>query len=241
MSLLTAGQTLALGLDPNSDARYMPPQKLTNDPLTTSSIHPDVRSSINSSAAQGGTLSPPSLYASSHTSNDPLPSPVFTSSANDRLQIFKDSMAPYFPFVVIPTGVTAEELRSTKPFLYGNIMMVTSYRIVSRQLQLRSEIIKSLTQLTFLHGEKSLDLLQGAIVFAAWYHQCVGPSPQLTNIVQLATALVFDLNLHRAQSPYNGFDKYAEALNSSNKRRIKPPRTLEERRAFLGLFCLSRV
>jgi hypothetical protein len=150
-------------------------------------------------------------------------------------------MASQFPFVVIPAGMTAEELRAAKPFLYENIMMVTSYSKVSRQLKLRSEVIKSLTEQTFILGKKSLDLLQGIVVFAAWYHHYQWASPQLTNMIQLATALVFDLGLHRTQSPFDGHDIFIEAIQSFHDKRTKLPRTLEERRAFLGLFCLSRV
>jgi hypothetical protein len=174
-----------------------------------------------------------------YTGHVPLPSSIWTSSAEDQLQAFRNNMAPHFPFIVIPLYSTAEQLYATKPIMYENIMMVVSYPYVSRHSKLRSEALRSLTEYTFVQGKKSLDLLQGIIVFAAWYHQSQGPSPQMTNMVQLATALVFDLGLHRAPSPFRGHAKYTEAMEVNIN--AKQKRTLEERRTFLGLFCLSRA
>ncbi|RDW66376.1 hypothetical protein BP6252_10011 [Coleophoma cylindrospora] len=240
VSLLTAAQTSASALGPDSDFRYVLPPKPIQDPLTPRSIDVDARGLSDAAASQIQPTLPQLQYSSSHITNDSLSSPEWTLSADEQLQLFQNSMASYFPFVVIPMSMTVEELRTTRPVLFDNIMMVTSYTKASRQLRLRSEVIKSVIEQIYFQGKKSLDLLQGILVFTAWYHQCLGPSPQMTNMVQLATALVFDLGLHRAQIPFDGNENYNEAMKGLSDKRIRLPRTLEERRAFLGLFCLSR-
>ncbi len=68
------------------------------------------------------------------------------------------------------------------------------------------------------------------------------PLPQLTNLVQLAIALLFGLGLHKAP---NGNDEHEvlveETKCPSERLDLKRRRTLEERRAFLGLFWLTNV
>ncbi|OAA67975.1 hypothetical protein SPI_00170 [Niveomyces insectorum RCEF 264] len=163
------------------------------------------------------------------------------ASADWQLQFFQTDMASYFPFVVVPAGTTAAGLRATKPSLHDSIMMALSYQNVARQAELRDAYIRSCTSQIFLQGKKSLDLLQSILVFAAWYHHHLLPSPQLTNMVQLATALLFDLGLHRTQNASDRHDISVGGWKSvGTSSRTKPPRTLEERRAFLGLFCLTR-
>jgi hypothetical protein len=167
----------------------------------------------------------------------PLVSSPF--SADEQLLAFQTHMTPYFPFIVIPKTTTASELQREKPFLYQNIMMVTSHRYVSSQLEQRARIMRDASEHMFVYGRKSLDLLQGLLVFIAWYHHYLGVSPQMSNCIMLATALVFDLGLHKPVGPVEGHDLFIDAMKTFNDRRIKSPRTLEGKRAFLGLFCLS--
>lgn len=220
---------------------------LTRQPVNSNPggwINTEVRST------ESGPAPPPSLLQ-----NEPLPSEPSVATAedqllpsspeiavdDDKLQDFQKNMSNYFPFVVVPPGINAAGLRSVKPHLYDNIIMIASYHDVSRQLKLRSQIIRNTTERIFLHGEKSLDLLQGLLLFVAWYHHYLGVSPQLTNLIQLATALVFDLGLHKPYGTGNFHDVFIDTMRSFNDKHIKNQKSLEEKRAYLGLFYLTNV
>ncbi|CAM1502540.1 Fc.00g045240.m01.CDS01 [Cosmosporella sp. VM-42] len=233
-------QMSASSLSSEAHARLLLPRKPIQDTLASQPAIPEAPSWVDTSVLRLNPIPPQSTYSSSHRSHDLRPSSISTPSADDHIRAFQNNMTSHFPFIVIPTGTTAEELRITKPFLYHNIMMVTSYPNVSRQAQSRSEVVKSFTEQIFLQGKKSLDLVQGIIVFVAWYHHHLSDSADLTNMVQLATALVFDLGLHRTQNPFGGQDIPIESIKNFGDKWMKPARTLEERRTFLGLYCLSR-
>jgi len=84
------------------------------------------------------------------------------------LDNYQVSMARYFPFVVIPLSTTAPQLRISKPFLFLSIMAVSSYQKNGQQTTLSTEIMRLLSERMLLKGEKSLDLLQGVLVYAEW-------------------------------------------------------------------------
>ncbi|KIW86764.1 uncharacterized protein Z519_12550 [Cladophialophora bantiana CBS 173.52] len=93
---------------------------------------------------------------------------------------------------------------------------------------------KMLTQ-----GEQSLDLLQGLLVYLAWYHINLHLGTQLNNLVHLIMALMFDLGLHKHYTPR----KYAKPQREYflPDRQEGSTRTLEERRTYLGCFYLTSV
>jgi hypothetical protein len=89
---------------------------------------------------------------------------------NDTLlAIFRDHMADQFPFVIIPKSVTAATLMEKKPFLSMVIVMVAFKKDEEVQLATAKNIVDYLCQYMIVGGEKSLDLLQGLIIFVAWF------------------------------------------------------------------------
>jgi hypothetical protein len=84
------------------------------------------------------------------------------------LENYQASMANYFPFVVIPSNTTAQHLRISKPFLFLSVMVVSSYQKTGQQTTLSAEIMKHLSEQMLFKGQKSLDLLQGVLVYAEW-------------------------------------------------------------------------
>jgi hypothetical protein len=85
------------------------------------------------------------------------------------LENYQASMANYFPFVVIPSNTTAQQLRISKPFLFLSVMAVSSYQKTGRKTTLSAEIMRRLSEQMLFKGEKSLDLLQGVLVYAEWF------------------------------------------------------------------------
>jgi hypothetical protein len=85
------------------------------------------------------------------------------------LNVFRGQMAANFPFVVVPEGAMARSLQESKPFLFSVITMVASYLSPGRQMLMRKEIMRNLSEQVLIEGKKSLDLLQGILVFISWY------------------------------------------------------------------------
>lgn len=84
------------------------------------------------------------------------------------LEAYRSSMAMYFPFVLIPSHITAKELAEKKPFLAEMIFTVSHCQDYGPQNERGKEILRHLTDRLFLEGEKSLDLLQGMIIYITW-------------------------------------------------------------------------
>lgn len=90
-------------------------------------------------------------------------------SPDELLSFFQSQLTQYFPFVVIPSNTTAEDLRQQKPFLFDTIMLVAAKQRVSSQREAGDRLLAYLSDHLLLRGEKSLDLLQGLLVYLAWY------------------------------------------------------------------------
>jgi hypothetical protein len=101
--------------------------------------------------------------------DSPFDATRYSEDPNDLLEIFRTDMTPHFPFVVIPPSTTAAQLHRQKPFLYSAIMMSVAFRNVSKQMAMATEIMTDLSVRLLQNGEKSMDLLQGLLVYSAWY------------------------------------------------------------------------
>lgn len=64
--------------------------------------------------------------------------------------------------------MTAEELKKQKPFLFDAIMLVAAKQRVASQREAGDKLLAYLSEHLLLRGEKSLDLLQGLLVYLAW-------------------------------------------------------------------------
>lgn len=84
------------------------------------------------------------------------------------LENYQASMARHFPFVIIPLGTTAQDLRASKPFLFLSLMAVSSYQRSGQKTTLSIDVVRRLGEQMLFRGEKSLDLLQGLLVYAEW-------------------------------------------------------------------------
>lgn len=78
-------------------------------------------------------------------------------------------MMPSCPFVVIPEDVSAESLAMEKPMLLMAIETVTQPFDEETRLKLSQTFREDASRRVFTDGEKTLDLLQGILVYLAWY------------------------------------------------------------------------
>jgi len=84
------------------------------------------------------------------------------------IEIFKTHMSPQFPFVIAPAHISAHELEKEKPFLYHAIVVVVSCKDVAKQTILRKDFMAGLCEKVLIQNKKSLDILQGLLIFIAW-------------------------------------------------------------------------
>ena len=95
-----------------------------------------------------------------------------------HLSLFRSQMAHNFPFVIILPDISARILRSQKPFLFGTMMLAVTRGKISDQKPMRETLMEYLSIHILVNSEKSIDLLQGILVYIAWF-VCV---PQVISI-----------------------------------------------------------
>ena len=186
--------------------------------------------------------------------------------AQSFMEIFSTRMVPLFPFIVVPAHMTAEQLRQEKPFLYLNISVVACQE-ASRQREILSVVREYVAEHIVLRGEHNLDLLQGLMVHLAWYisvsrvplsnvpgqtadkgNADLGPlnlvqgSAQLDVFLQLSVAQVVSLGLNQGVARMKSLDHPLAYMRATDLHPDQtPPRTLDERRAYLGCYYLTMM
>ena len=85
------------------------------------------------------------------------------------LQAYLDKKTEYFPFVRIKTDTTAKDLHKERPFLLRTIILISSCRSRSAQIASRKIIMEYLSVHMLVCEERSLDLLQGLLIYIAWF------------------------------------------------------------------------
>ena len=163
----------------------------------------------------------------------------------EYLEIYRSKMINFFPAVIVEQTVKATELREERPFLWLVIKAICT-KNSARQVALGLEVRRTLGEKILIEGAKSLDLLLGLLVFTAWGHYFLCKSPIVSSTIHLATSIASDLGLTRkVQSESVGS---GSMLHFSSQGCPRPPigiqnphRTMEERRAILGLFLISSM
>ena len=132
-------------------------------------------------------------------------------------------MVDHFPFVMLPKEVPVRDSIIQRPVLMFAILTVSSYDSALLQFTLSREFRK-IVMVKVMNGEKSLDLLQGLLVFIAWHHHYTDPQGvSMHMLLQMCIGMAGDLGLDRLPSSYHKDD----------------PRDRESKRAYLGCYYLS--
>jgi hypothetical protein len=144
-----------------------------------------LRSQVNSADRQPGVSSGSSVLFASPTqfgiptpqsNSNVSPSSIYEdvsiytitdSLAEESLNTFRRTFLPFFPFVQIPTVLSASDLRLQKPFLWLVIMSLTT-KSAARQLAMGDTIRQIVSKKVVAEHEKSLDVLLGLICYLAW-------------------------------------------------------------------------
>jgi hypothetical protein len=84
-------------------------------------------------------------------------------------------MAGSFPYVLVSSDAALLDLRRQTPTVFLAIMVTASWQDRSLQMALDHEYLTVLSSRLIVEGRKDLDLLQGLLVYLAWY---VDPSSE---------------------------------------------------------------
>ncbi|RDL34975.1 uncharacterized protein BP5553_06906 [Venustampulla echinocandica] len=114
----------------------------------------------------------PSTFSFADVVLGDLPDPISKSiisfeQAENSIQVFR-SKAARFPFVLVSSQMSLDSLRRERPFLLLSILTFASQKNAKIQDQLELELKEYLSKKVIVNGEKSLDLLQGLLVYLAW-------------------------------------------------------------------------
>ncbi|KAF2867427.1 hypothetical protein BDV95DRAFT_610823 [Massariosphaeria phaeospora] len=157
---------------------------------------------------------------------------VPVESDETLLSIYRNQLSSPLPFVVIPAGTTPEQLQATRPFLMKVIRMVASVRHLRLVRGQSRAVMEHISNAILMRSERSLDLLQGILVFLGSYHYHCMAHAQFNNLVRLAVSLVEDLDLSTCPKSQQRRMPLARAEEPVS-------RTNEEKRALLGVWYMS--
>lgn len=159
----------------------------------------------------------------------------------DEAQILLDNYrtraVPHFPFVPISPGTTVASLKSAKPFLFMCIMATMKVDNCTIQRQIGEEVRMQAHQRVLMQSESSLELLQGLLVYIAWYQYFFSyEKQQIVQLAQLCVSLVQNLGLD--QNPDNKRRTVDLGPDETASGR-KAARSMDQLRALLGAYCTA--
>jgi hypothetical protein len=150
------------------------------------------------------------------------------------LSIYRNQLCNRFPFVIIPLGTTAVHLEATRPLLMKVIRMVASVRHLRSMRGQSRAVMQHIAHAMLMKSERSLDLLQGILVFLGFYHYHCMTHAQFNNLNHLAVSLIGDMDLSTGTKSQEKRNQLP-LLRSQDHR----SRTNEERRALVGVWYMS--
>ena len=157
-----------------------------------------------------------------------LPSSVsLTSLTEERASRFFDryqELCEAFPFVLI-TSHTLRQVVTDRPFLTVAVLVVCSTNDQPLHTELDTAFRQSLGQRVIVEGRRSLELLQGLLLYLGWHqHYLRHEDQQVYQYLQLAIAMAVDLELGKVAG--------ADGTTPSSSE-------LDQARAFVGCYYLS--
>lgn len=182
-------------------------------------------------------LSPPPFSPDS----DVVDRGIISMDDADRLfQAYNEHLVPHYPGVIFPVGLTAEELRKTKPTLFLSVIAAAAAQTDAHLFSiLNSEVVSAYAHRTVIRGEKNLELVQAMIITSVWYFP-PGKYAQLKfyEYIHMATTMALDLGLGmnpKSLRRRRGISLDAEDMSPGPLDETE----LENRRTFLVCYLIS--
>ncbi|KAI8662450.1 Zn(2)-C6 fungal-type domain-containing protein [Fusarium sp. Ph1] len=165
--------------------------------------------------------------------------------ATKRLEVYRRDYVPEFPFVPMPNSLASHEFYSESRFLFWTILAVVSPLKEKVQMDFKAWFRKYLAEHVVMGQERSLDILQGILVYLAWNDFHFYGDLQVTSIIQLAIGLIIDLRLDRPAGAILGAPRslLGDAWTSMGKpcSKIKTDQSSQDKRAVLGMYYITAI
>ena len=156
--------------------------------------------------------------------------PIIRSISLVHMQMLLNTyrhMTDFFPFVALPKDCPCRDLVQHRPISMFAVLTAASYETVPLQQTLSREFRK-VAMVKVMKGEKSLDLLQGLLIFIAWHHHYMdAQAVSVPMLLQICVGIASDL----------GLDRISNHARSPLQR--EDPRDREAKRAYLGCYYLA--
>jgi hypothetical protein len=152
------------------------------------------------SASPGSSLfsdKPMGAAPSSHSVESLQGKPQFNLASAEALLAAFRPMLDRFPCIVLPDDATVPQLAASQPFVLLAILAVGSGSKTLQGHSLYDDEFRKVLGLKFVAGgERTLELLQGMLVYCAWYPFQLRPkNKQVFHYIRMAADLIHDLEL----------------------------------------------
>ncbi|KAK1454273.1 hypothetical protein CCUS01_10566 [Colletotrichum cuscutae] len=180
--------------------------------------------------------SPPSSGPSVSVSSFGLKPQFNLDSAEKLLSTFR-VMLEHFPCVALPPDATVTSLSKTKPFMLLAILSTASATSALQGHTLYDEEFRKILGLKFVAGgERTLELLQGLLIYTAWYPFHLRPkNKQAFQYVRMAAEILHDLELNHPPSQGAGSPAGGGGTASSSS---SAPDQMDGIRAYVSCYYL---
>ena len=163
---------------------------------------------------------------------------VHAETANGLFMHYIEQMAPQMPIVVFPPDTSPDTIRRRNPVLFLAILSAASGQdYPDLQATLTKEINAILANRVFVHGEKSLELVQALQVVTIWYWPEPNGDSKYYQYIHATAVMAIDLGMFRRQ-PLLILRKEQILGLPKPKSYLSDPCTTECRRAWLGCYLL---
>lgn len=100
--------------------------------------------------------------------NDDLIDRLLNSGEADALLHQYKQMSDSFPFVPLPSDISAQRLQQDKPMLFLAMITAASWGDHKRQMSLDAVYRQELANRTIIHPRRNLGLVQSVLVYLSW-------------------------------------------------------------------------
>jgi hypothetical protein len=163
--------------------------------------------------------------------------------ASELLARYTTDMCHHLPGVVLPPGITAAELRASKPILFLAVMATASSEMPALQRTLTKELMQVFADRIIVCGNKTLELVQALQVATIWYWPPERfEELKFYQLVHVAAVMAIEIGLGRKKAAKGGFRKHiSHNWPDHPLRKLPPPdpTTIEARRAWLTCYFMA--
>ncbi|KAL6814333.1 hypothetical protein J3E69DRAFT_347083 [Trichoderma sp. SZMC 28015] len=195
-------------------------------------IAPDTGSGFSESNATMYSIdsTPTSSTDTADHTSDLHAKPSFNLASAESLLTSFHSMLCHFPCIVLEPDVSVSSLASTQPFVLLAILAAASGSRTIQGNSLYDEEFRKILGLKFVAcGDRTVEILQGILIYCAWYPFHLRPrNKQPFRYIRMAAEVIHELELDQ-ETPVNLV--YPDALATAQQ--------LNKIRAYLGYFYLA--